>query len=340
MPVGTDFTLSLGFLSGYSRQFAVALSMWPLASMFLTLPLLAFLYHRDGRLRFWSAVGAYLCVLYGLSLVCFTLYPLPTGDSGLGITYGAPVQLDPLAFVGDLRRDGLRAALQIAFNVVFFVPLGFIAGRALRLSLPWALVIGFAVSLLIEVAQLTGLFFLYPYAYRTFDVDDLVWNTSGALIGWGCAALSKRLLPSAIAGVPADTTRPGFVRRCVAFCLDMALMTTLVLVLCAGLQVVIVLGLRVPAEALYAEASWAVGVAVAVFLLFEGILPWMRGGQTLGGDFVRMTFETCERHGVRRLVFYAARLATIALAVGFPPIVVPILAVFYFAVRCMPYDYI
>ena len=83
------------FLAGFSRPFALALGLWPIASLVLTLPVLAILYRRDGRLRLWSAVGAYLSVLYLLSLVCFTLYPLPSGDSGLGITWiaGAPLLL-------------------------------------------------------------------------------------------------------------------------------------------------------------------------------------------------------------------------------------------------------
>lgn len=329
-----NLSISLGFLSGYSERFAVALALWPIASFCLTLPLIAFLYHRDGRLRLWSTVGAYLCVLYGLSLVCFTLYPLPSGNSGLGITYGVPPQLNLLAFVDDLRREGFHAVPQILANVAFFVPLGFIVGRALRLRARWAFVLGLATSLLIETAQLTGLFFIYPYAYRTFDVDDLVWNTSGAMIGWGCAAISKRLLPSAVPDTPPDTANPGLVRRTVALCLDGALIATVTLGVCAVTQIILVLCGAAQSE------EWMVWVAVAAFVLFEGAVPWTRGGRTLGGDFVRMTCETRPRSGVRRVVFYLARLVTIALACLFPVPAAVILAIFYACARRMPYDYI
>lgn len=333
--MSSNLSISLGFLSSYSRQFALAVALWPLVSFWLTLPLIAFLYHRDGRLRLWSAVGAYLCVLYGLSLVCFTLYPLPSGDSGPGITYGVPPQLNPLAFVDDLKREGFHAVPQILANVVFFVPLGFIVGRALRLRARWAFILGLATSLLIETAQLTGLFFIYPYAYRTFDVDDLVWNTSGSMIGWGCAAISKRLLPSSVPDTPPDTTNPGFVRRTVALCLDGALIGTVTLVVCAAVQIGLVL-----AGVTDESGSWAIYVGVAAFLVFEGVVPWTREGRTLGGDFVRMTCETRPRTGIRRFVFYVARLATIALTCLFPGPVVVILAIFYFCARCMPYDLI
>ena len=64
------------FISGYSENFMLAVGLWPLAATALTLPILAYLYHRDGRLKFVSVVSTYLAVLYLLGLGCFTLYPL------------------------------------------------------------------------------------------------------------------------------------------------------------------------------------------------------------------------------------------------------------------------
>ena len=46
-----------------------------------------------------------------------------------------------------------------------------------------AVFVGFAVSLFIELTQFTGVWGIYPCAYRVFDVDDLVTNTLGALAG-------------------------------------------------------------------------------------------------------------------------------------------------------------
>lgn len=210
----------MGFILSFTDKFVAALSLWPFASFMLTLPILAYLYHRDGRLKVWSAAGACLVVLYFLGLGCFTLYPLPSGTEGLGITYGIAPQLNPIAFVGDIYRDGITAVLQIVMNVVFFVPLGFIAPRAFRMRFQTTLLLGFATSLLIETAQLTGFFWLYPYAYRTFDVCDLMWNTGGAVAGWWAARLLARVLPQAQRDEDSITTSPGFVRRSVAFMLD------------------------------------------------------------------------------------------------------------------------
>lgn len=65
------------FLSSYEGNLKIAFTLWPVASFLLTLPILAYLYHRDGRLRLTTFGATYLAVLYGLGLVCFTLYPLP-----------------------------------------------------------------------------------------------------------------------------------------------------------------------------------------------------------------------------------------------------------------------
>ena len=206
------------FLSSYSESFAAALIAWPFASFALTLPILVILYHRDGRIGALSAAGAYLSVLYLLGLVCFTLYPLPEGDSGPGITYGLDPIWNPLHFIDDIAADGAPAAAQLVANVALFVPFGFIAGRGMRLGAPASAALGFLASLCIELAQLTGLFSVYPYAYRTFETTDLATNTLGALCGWLLARASLRVLPDPGRLAPAAVTAsPGIVRRTVAF---------------------------------------------------------------------------------------------------------------------------
>ena len=85
---------------------------------------------------------------------------------------------------------------------------------------------GFGLSLFFEVSQITGLFGLYLHPYRLFDVDDLITNTAGTLLGNLLALPLCRFLPSmdeveeqAIERGAAHTT---FSRRLVAFAVDMA----------------------------------------------------------------------------------------------------------------------
>ena len=326
------------FLAGYTESFLLAVILWPLASIALTLPILAYLYHRDGRLRFGTGVSTYLAVLYLLGIACFTLYPLPSGDSGPGITYGIPWQLDPLRPIADFARRGVSTLPQIAFNVVFFMPLGFIAGRLLRWGFWKSVIVGLLVSFCVEAAQGTGLFGIYPYAYRTADVDDLIYNTSGAALGWLAAATLARVLPpGALAEEGEVTHEPGFIRRCVAFWLD-TLLTTLISTVVAGIIILVLY--NVPDGERWVDLPWALWMECAAFVLVELVRPATHGGSTPGGAFVRMSCETKPRTGARRAVFYLVRLVVLGGAYLFFPLAWPVLALFYLFARRMPYDFI
>lgn len=240
--------------------------------------------------------------------------------------------------MGDFAREGVSTLPQIAFNVALFVPLGFIAGRLLRWGLWRSVAVGLLASLCVEAAQGTGLFGIYPYAYRTADVDDLIYNTSGAALGWACAAALARVLPpGALAEEGEVTHSPGLIRRCVALWLD----ATLVLVVTVAASAAVSLALHnVPGSERWAGAPYVLWVAAAAFLWAECVRPWRHGGSTPGGSFVRMSCETRERSGARRAAFFAARTATLGTALLFLPFLWPALALFYLVARKMPYDFV
>lgn len=158
---------------------------------------------RYGRVNFrkvisTAAVTGYTCL--GLAVV---LLPLPGPNTP---RLEDTVQLVPFQWVADinteLTRHGLSAAhalgtltfQQMALNVLLFVPLGVFARLLWRRGLIGATAIGFAVSLFVEVTQLTANYGTAPYAYRMFDVDDLITNSVGASAGWLLAALALTLL--------------------------------------------------------------------------------------------------------------------------------------------------
>lgn len=51
-------------------------------------------------------------------------------------------------------------------------------------TLRGALIFGAVLTLTAELSQLTGLWGLYPCAYRQFDADDLILNVAGVVIGF------------------------------------------------------------------------------------------------------------------------------------------------------------
>lgn len=333
------------YLATFSSSFKMALILWPVASLILTLPILAYLYHRDGRLRFGTFVATYLTVLYVMGLGCFTLYPLPSGDYGPGISYGIAPNYNPMNFLVDIRKEGLRAVLQLAFNVALFMPLGFMAGRLFRMRFLPTLLLGFLASAFIETAQLTGLFGYYDYAYRCCDVDDLITNTLGAALGWLVALLlGAKVAPGKMQEAPI-TDRPGFVRRAVALWLDVTLIQLVAYVPWLVLSLAWELGFgepfEVPGISQADTVDWLMGISgLVMFLIVEVLVPWLHDGSTPGGSFVRMTCETHPRTTGYRLVFYAARTLTLAALLYAPVFVAPVLTLFYLIARRMPYDYI
>ena len=85
---------------------------------------------------------------------------------------------------------------QIIANIVMQVPLGFYLRYYFRVNWKKAVAIGFLTSMFYEMTQLSGVWGIYPYAFRCPDVDDLMNNTLGCMIGFWMAPLLMRFLPS------------------------------------------------------------------------------------------------------------------------------------------------
>lgn len=182
-------------------------------------PYVALQYRRRGRFGAGRAVLAAGFVIYLLGLAGFVLLPLPADITALCAHGGVRAQLRPLYALDDIARgrtgDGLVSWLRspplvpLLFNVTLFVPLGMFVRHLFGRGRLVTLVIGLAVSLLVECTQLTGVWFLFPCAYRQFNVDDLIANT----VGTGLGVLLAPLLRLIDRGGAASPDRPVTVWR-------------------------------------------------------------------------------------------------------------------------------
>ncbi|MDF2920112.1 MAG: hypothetical protein K0S70_4330 [Microbacterium sp.] len=157
------------------------------AGALLFVPFVAVSYRRRGGFSIRRSLVWAAALVYGFAILAYTLLPLP--DPSAVMCVG--MNLDPLEFVSDIggaiARPGNTltdpAVLQLALNILLFLPLGVfirvLAGRGLLV----AAAAGLGLSALVEFTQLTGVWGLYPCAYRVFDVDDLLTNACGALLG-------------------------------------------------------------------------------------------------------------------------------------------------------------
>lgn len=99
----------------------------------------------------------------------------------------------PLHLAGLLRNPNVYEAF---FNVLLLVPLGMYLRYYFRRTWWQTLLIGFATTLFYETSQITGLWGLYAHPYRLFDVDDLMLNTLGAMVGFWAVGPAMRVLPT------------------------------------------------------------------------------------------------------------------------------------------------
>lgn len=182
----------------------VALGLGSVAAVLLLVPVAAWQYRLDGRLGAGDLGVLLSGAIYGMALWTYTLLPLPDPDR-----FGCKsARFDPRTSLEKIRYDdGLAlllrdpAFLQVALNVLLFIPLGYFVraignfGRGASIAV--AGVFGFGLSLLIEVTQYTGVWHLYRCAFREFDSSDLIVNTLGALGGAALAAVlvKKRATP-------------------------------------------------------------------------------------------------------------------------------------------------
>ena len=101
----------------------------------------------------------------------------------LYIRFDQNINLVPFAYMFSDYRNSL-------LNVLLFVPLGFllpVLWKRFR-SFLWTGLLGFSFSLSIELLQLLTL--------RATDINDLMTNTTGTILGWLLGRLVLRLFPS------------------------------------------------------------------------------------------------------------------------------------------------
>jgi glycopeptide antibiotics resistance protein len=175
-------------------------------------------YAQFGRADLRRVGTTAVVTLYACLTLAVVFLPLP----GPGTKRPSQtVQLHPFQWIDDIHTELVKHGLsashalmtltfqQAAMNVLLFVPLGVFARVLWKRGLIGTALIGFTASLLIEITQLSANFGTAPFVYRFFDVDDLMNNTAGAILGWvaGALFLALRKAPSAVGTHPVRSER-------------------------------------------------------------------------------------------------------------------------------------
>lgn len=181
-------------MQGFSESGVIAILLGVLLLPLLFIPYVAWSFRR-GTTGLGHAAISTAGIFYLMGLWTYTVLPLPEVST---LTCSVHAQWIPLHFVTDIEAHGARILLdpavrQVVLNVIFFIPLGVLLRHLFGWRVSRCIAAGFVTSLVIEVTQLTGIWWIYPCAYRVFDVDDLIANTAGAVIGVALAPLAARI---------------------------------------------------------------------------------------------------------------------------------------------------
>lgn len=174
-------------------------SLPPDGFVVLALPvalLIALVVSRRRRDGWWRAIlrlglATYLAFLVGQLFFPFPIPPWtppPIEPGGFYRPWPFPwANVVPFDTIGVAVGYGLdwQQGRYLLGNVIAFAPLGVFLGALRPRVHGWrrTLVTGLAVSVAVEGAQL-GLSLLMGYWYRVADIDDLILNTAGVLLGY------------------------------------------------------------------------------------------------------------------------------------------------------------
>lgn len=170
-------------------------------------PGLVWQYRTYGRLSTARMTGLAGVCVYTAALVVYTLMPYPQAPSEAWCaSHHASSNIVPLSSVRTALESVSGKSLwgvlhdkylqQIVLNVALFVPFGVIVHRFLRRGALTTVLAGMLTSSFIEISQYTGMFGLYPCAFRVGDVDDVLTNTTGTLLGVLLAPVFLWWMPS------------------------------------------------------------------------------------------------------------------------------------------------
>ncbi len=186
----------------YPEIIKQAFIFFPLVAAFITLPYVAYNYHKYGSLFSLRIVIVYSFILYLLCTYFLIILPLPKIEEVRSLT-SPRVQFILFHFIVDILKEANslsllhnRAFLQVAFNLLMTVPFGIYLRYYFKCNLKKTILATFGLSLFFELTQLSGLYFIYPRSYRLFDVDDLMINTLGGILGYFVAFPFLKILPS------------------------------------------------------------------------------------------------------------------------------------------------
>ncbi|AOL97840.1 VanZ family protein [Bacillus subtilis] len=149
--------------------------------------------YKKGRLPIHKHIVIFCLLVYFFNLISVTLFPIPIDTvlikdmrDDTYIPFVSGNNFIPFYFFVDIYHEGLQPYVirSIGGNLILLMPVGLLFPLLFnKLNVKRILLTGFFISLFIELIQLSFSVYIGTI-YRSFDVDDLILNTLGTLIGY------------------------------------------------------------------------------------------------------------------------------------------------------------
>ncbi len=147
----------------------------------------------------------------------------------------------------------------------------------------------FCLSAFFEFTQYTGLYFIYQGSYRICDVDDLIQNTAGGILGYILMSILGFMLP-----VPSreDIDEKAYTKGLHVSGLRRTVMCGIDTLIFGGVSYYLI----------YKYPKWHIAILAVMFVLYYVVFPVLTRGRTFGCCVARLKISAPD-HVYIRMVF-------------------------------------
>lgn len=196
-------------MAKYVKIVEFAFFIFPIIALLITVPYMIKQYRKYGSVTALKSIIIYSFVLYMMTAYFMVIMPLPHRSEVAQMTQPFK-QLHPFATISAMFNSSSiivndfstyfktlknPAVYTLIFNFVLTFPFGIYLRYYFKKKWWQVLIYTFLLSLFYELTQLSGLYGIYPRPYRLFDVDDLIVNTIGGMLGFLFCPLFTFFLP-------------------------------------------------------------------------------------------------------------------------------------------------
>lgn len=274
-------------MTEYIIPIKTAFFIFPFIAFFITIPYMLIQYRKFGSIPVLRTIIVYSFILYLINAYFLVILPLPSINEVAKYT-SPTTQLIPFQFISDMIEQSKfvwsepstyieiitnPVIYQVLYNILMILPFGFYLRYYFKKSLLETIGFSFILSLFFELTQLTGLYGIYPRGYRLFDVDDLIINTFGGLIGYIITPLIAWMLPSKEKLDELSYERGkqvSFTRRFFAFVIDNIIVLMIMTLIAKPLSIPMI-------DSFIKTMGLSVNYVCSIAVYFMILLPIMNG---------------------------------------------------------------